>query len=402
MTTVNAWRITLTGVLVVSSAVAPRAQAQSTRYSTEPVVLGSGGFRLNFGILWTCDDDPQVTASAPGEIDLVDAGGNLRGLVVASANKTGPSVTVSGAGTVTNVTTSVSTYGAGGTPADGYLHGTWNVTGPAAGSYALRFWFQQRMASGNPLSTITTNAIDAGGSGTVGSPPAPSPTPAPTPSPTPTPSPIPSPTPSPTPTRIPSPTPAPTPNPTPSPAFYTLSVTAGPGGVVSGGGSYPANAQATAIATALAGNVFAGWTGDVTGSAPSILVLMTANRSIAAHFAALLPQTISFVPPGSVSTRTPAFSLSVSASSGLPVSLTLDSGPITLAGNLVTPGTMAGEVSISATQSGNAVYLPATPVVISFAVGAPPPGVLIADDGAATKKSDRDTPVTSYISGPAH
>jgi hypothetical protein len=382
--------------------LAPRARGQSAHYSSESIVLGSGGYRLNFGVLWTCDDDPNVTSSAPGEVDLVDAGGNLLGRVVASANKTGPVVTVTGPGSVAGVTFSVNTYGAGGTPADGFLHATWNVSGPGAGTYALRFWFQQKMASGNPLSLITTNTIDTGGSGTVGSPPAPSPTPTPTS--TPTPSPTPTPTPSPTPTRIPTPTPTPTssPTPTPSPVFYTLSVMGGPGGSVSGGGSYPANAVATAVATASNGNSFAGWTGDATGSGPSISVLMNASKSVTAHFAALLPQTISYVAPGPVSTRTPAFSLSVSASSGLPVSLTLDSGPITLTENVVTPGGSAGEASITANQPGNAVYLAAPPVVISFAVGLPPPGVLFADDGPLTKKSDKDTRVTSFASGPNH
>jgi hypothetical protein len=127
---------------------------------------------------------------------------------------------------------------------------------------------------------------------------------------------------------------------------------------------------------------------------------MNANKSITAHFSALLPQTISYVPPGSITTHNPAFSLSVSASSGLPVLLTLDSGPVALAGNIVTPGTTTGEAAITATQGGNSAYLPATPVVITFAVGAPPPGILMTDDGAATKKSDRATRVTSYRCGP--
>jgi len=186
------------------------------------------------------------------------------------------------------------------------------------------------------------------------------------------------------------------------PPFYTLSATSSAGGTVAGGGSYPSNAQATAVATAGSGYSFTGWTGDVTAASPSISVLMNSNKSIAAHFSPLLSQTISFVSPAHVTTRTPAFTLSVTASSGLPVSLTLDSGPAALASDLVTPEGTSGEVTLTATQPGNAQYLPAQPVVISFDIGAPPPGVLFADDSAATKKSDRTTRTTSYTSGPVH
>jgi hypothetical protein len=186
------------------------------------------------------------------------------------------------------------------------------------------------------------------------------------------------------------------------PAFFTLSVTASGAGTVSGGGSYPPSYEAAVFAAAGIGSVFTGWTGDVTSPNPSVTVLMNANKSVIAHFTALLSQSILFVPPASVSTRTPAFALSVSSSSGLPVSLALDSGPVTLAGDIVTPSGGTGEVTLTATQPGNAQYLPAPPVVITFAVGSPPPGVLLTDDSSATKKSDKETPVTSFASGPDH
>jgi hypothetical protein len=184
--------------------------------------------------------------------------------------------------------------------------------------------------------------------------------------------------------------------------FYTLSAIASGGGTVAGGGNYPPNSQATAVATAAPGNSFTGWSGDVTVGGPSISVLMNSDKSIVAHFAPLLPQTITFVPPGPVTTRTPAFTLSVTASSGLPVSLTLDSGPAALAANLLTPSGSPGEVIVIATQPGNSQYLPAQPVIISFAVGTPSAGVILADDSAATKKSDKTTRTTSYTSGPLH
>jgi plastocyanin len=184
--------------------------------------------------------------------------------------------------------------------------------------------------------------------------------------------------------------------------FYTLSLAASGAGSVSGGGSYPPNSQATATAVPGPGSGFAGWTGDVTASTPSLSILMSANKSVMAHFTALLPQSISYTPPGAVSTRSPAFALAATSSSGLPVSLALGSGPAKLEGNVVTPSGATGQVTITATQPGNAQYLPAQPVVITFAIGPPPPGVILSDDSAATKRSDKDTRATSFTSDGTH
>jgi parallel beta-helix repeat protein len=61
------------------------------------------------------------------------------------------------------------------------------------------------------------------------------------------------------------------------------------------------------------------------------------------------------------------FAISATASSGLPVSFTIISGPATIAGNIVTI-TGAGTVTIQATQPGNTTYNPATAVTQSFTV----------------------------------
>jgi parallel beta-helix repeat protein len=61
------------------------------------------------------------------------------------------------------------------------------------------------------------------------------------------------------------------------------------------------------------------------------------------------------------------FAISATASSGLPVSFTIVSGPATIAGNIVTI-TGAGTVTIQATQPGNTTYNPATAVTQSFTV----------------------------------
>jgi hypothetical protein len=127
---------------------------------------------------------------------------------------------------------------------------------------------------------------------------------------------------------------------------------------------------------------------------------MNSNRSVMAHFTPLLSQTISFVQPGPITTRALPFTLVATASSGLPVALALDSGPAALTGNVVAPAGTPGEVEITATQPGNAAYLPAQPVLISFAIGPPPPGVLLTDDSAETKRTDKTTRTTSFRSGP--
>jgi hypothetical protein len=138
------------------------------------------------------------------------------------------------------------------------------------------------------------------------------------------------------------------------------------------------------------------------GASPTLLVLMNSSKSIMANFAPLLAQTISFVPPGAITTRTPPFAVVATASSGLPVLIALDSGPATFAADVVTPTGTVGEVALTATQAGNAQYLPAPPVTISFAIGSPPPGVLLLDDSSTTKRTDKETRTTSFRSGPSN
>ncbi|HZH66794.1 MAG TPA: PA14 domain-containing protein, partial [Flavisolibacter sp.] len=85
----------------------------------------------------------------------------------------------------------------------------------------------------------------------------------------------------------------------------------------------------------------------------------------------LLDQTISFLPLANIAFGTGAITLAATASSALPVSFALVSGPATIAGNQLTP-TGPGTISIRATQGGNTIYNPAPEVVQNFlvAVGA--------------------------------
>ncbi|RMF22587.1 MAG: hypothetical protein D6765_14145, partial [Bacteroidetes bacterium] len=86
-----------------------------------------------------------------------------------------------------------------------------------------------------------------------------------------------------------------------------------------------------------------------------------------------LEQTISFAPiPDKLSTD-PPFNLTATASSGLPVSFTLVSGPATLSGNLLTLTGTPGTVTVRASQPGDATYHPAPDVEQSFTVSAAPP-----------------------------
>jgi uncharacterized repeat protein (TIGR01451 family) len=85
----------------------------------------------------------------------------------------------------------------------------------------------------------------------------------------------------------------------------------------------------------------------------------------------LMNQTIVIDPiPNKITTDDP-FSVTASASSGLPVSLTLDSGPATISGNTITLNGTSGTVIVRASQSGDAIYNPAPDMTQSFTVNPP-------------------------------
>jgi hypothetical protein len=529
--------LALAGLLFLAALVPPAGagETQTATSSTETFVPGAGGYDLNFQFQWSCDDDHSATTSSAGRIDLIDPNGVTVAEVTGTVRAGSPSIGAPAVGALSAVSCSVDLLGAGGSPADGTLSGTWRVSGLGAGPYTLRFWTYQAWISGLVATTITTIAADAGGGGPI-SPPSvtlsapqaatvlsplsvgatasvgsngnplasvavdvsmdggaswnsvlangqassPSDTEGATTSfgqagtatlrATATDSgglqatsvqtvtvsragqagvaiapaalsltagqsatftasggatgnyswggsaagsgpaqtvafPLPG-------TYAVSvfdsgnaaynPSAAATATVAVQTAFFVLSVTASPGGTVSGGGSYPPGAQATAVAAPDPGNTFAGWTGDLTGSSPSLTVFMNANKSVVASFVALLPQTISFAAPVNVTLRSPPLTLSATASSGLPVQIALTSGPASLAGRVLTLAGATGQVTLVATQPGSAQYLPAQPVVASFAVGPASAGVVLSDDSPATKRTDRLTRNTSFLSSAAH
>jgi hypothetical protein len=132
-------------------------------------------------------------------------------------------------------------------------------------------------------------------------------------------------------------------------------------GTVTPGGTYPADTEISVAASPAGGSRFAGWTGSISGDNDPLSVTMTGDIVLYANFVPLLAQTISFSPPGSVKYPGSPVSLAATATSGLPVSFSLVSGPATLAGNQLTPNG-AGAIVVLATQSGDSVWLPAPPV----------------------------------------
>ena len=78
-------------------------------------------------------------------------------------------------------------------------------------------------------------------------------------------------------------------------------------------------------------------------------------------------QTLTFPNPGNKSYGDPAFALNATATSGLPVAYAVVSGPATVSGGLVTI-TGVGAVVLRAQQAGNANYLAAADVDVTFTV----------------------------------
>jgi hypothetical protein len=74
-----------------------------------------------------------------------------------------------------------------------------------------------------------------------------------------------------------------------------------------------------------------------------------------------LSQVIDFAPLGNFEGIGASLSLEATSSSGLPVSFSVDSGPGSIAGNLLTASGV-GLITITATQGGNDAYHPAAPV----------------------------------------
>jgi uncharacterized repeat protein (TIGR02543 family) len=148
---------------------------------------------------------------------------------------------------------------------------------------------------------------------------------------------------------------------------FALTTAASPGGGVTPGGTYPAGTVVTLTATPDATHRFANWSGDGSGASATTAVMMDRAKFLQANFVGKTAQTISFDPPGDHGIASPPFSLTASASSGLPVSFSLVGGPAILTGSTVEL-TGAGPVTVTASQGGDGFFLPAPTVSQTFNV----------------------------------
>jgi hypothetical protein len=146
---------------------------------------------------------------------------------------------------------------------------------------------------------------------------------------------------------------------------FALTTAASGGGTVTPGGSYPAGTIVTVSAIPDPASRFASWTGDATGTQPTVAVTIDQTKYVQANFTGKAAQSITFPSPGDHAATAGPFPLTATASSGLPITFAVVSGPaIWSAGNLQLTG--PGPVTLQAAQPGDAFYLPATPVNQTF------------------------------------
>ncbi len=158
---------------------------------------------------------------------------------------------------------------------------------------------------------------------------------------------------------------------------FTITGTAGGGGTVSPGGNFTKTAGDSQTFTASPNaNYFVNqWLLDAgavqTGGTSYTLSNIQASHSVQVTFTYLPPtkldQTINFPALANKTYGDPPFSVTATASSGLPVTFSVRSGPAANSGSTMTI-TGAGTVVVRASQAGNASYNPAPDVDQSFTV----------------------------------
>lgn len=144
----------LFGFFVLCAARLGAQSVTSSYASDQTITIPSSSYDIRFSVAWFADDYPMN--SAPGRIDLL-SGGTLVGRVVASNYRgSSASISVSGGGTVDNVSTWVNIYTPSGAPGDGFLYGTWHLTGLTPGTYTVRAWTYQTADRLYHASTVWT------------------------------------------------------------------------------------------------------------------------------------------------------------------------------------------------------------------------------------------------------
>jgi hypothetical protein len=157
-------------LLLLAAPAAHALNMASSSYTTQAITVPGSAYDISFQIQWTCDDYPRT--SAPGKIELLDAGGNEIAQVLASLTMNGPEFnTTGGQDSVTDISSYGGVYTPGGEIADGQLAGVWHLTGLAPGNYTLRLWRYTTWDGTLRATTIWTTTHFLGGSDPT--PPAP-------------------------------------------------------------------------------------------------------------------------------------------------------------------------------------------------------------------------------------
>ncbi len=153
---------------------------------------------------------------------------------------------------------------------------------------------------------------------------------------------------------------------------FTSTYATPPSGMMSflnGDGSTLATVPVTGVTTQYTTSTLGSGTYIVTASYSGDAAFLTSVSGAQSYsVTALTLQTITFPAIPNHSTGDAPFNLAATASSGLPVSYTVTSGPARVSGSTATLTGSAGVVTIQATQTGNATYAAATPVSQSFNV----------------------------------
>ncbi|MCB1104588.1 MAG: hypothetical protein H7A44_08485 [Opitutaceae bacterium] len=225
-----------------------RADIIFSDFSTQGITLGSEPAIINFSVQWSADIFPIT--SEPGRIELLNNSGNLIASATAHLWQSG-TVLQASAGSISSNHSVLQRMTQELSVADGDLSAQWQLPALSPGNYTLRLWRYDSQYNYVENSTVHTTTLFSG----VNNPP---------------------------------------------PATFSLNTGAGPGGSISSGGVYPAGTAVTVTAFADGQHDFAGWSGDATGGNPTTVV-MTANRSVQAHFAIkTYALTTSAEPGGSV------------------------------------------------------------------------------------------------------
>lgn len=153
-------KIRLFSILLLLSGSGMQAQTTTTGYPSDQVIsIPTSAYDIRFSVAWFADDYPQN--SAPGRIELINNGVVIGRVTASHYRDTGPSILVSN-GTVDNVSSTVDIFTPGGAPADGFLYGTWHLTGLAPGTYTVRAWTYHTTSRLYATTVVTDSSFDDG------------------------------------------------------------------------------------------------------------------------------------------------------------------------------------------------------------------------------------------------